>query len=167
MTKLCHGPTIQSVGRLGFDQFPLWRWGTVQPSSSMKHSFSPARSSVAEGTCPRTHTSRSWSRTRRNLQPWNRRTSKSLATERLRAFLVGGIRDDSSRRLSSAVPHRTDTRDTFGCRNRSRRHHLLWRNRFERRRLHPCIFRNPTFIVLKHEAVWRIAEHDITRRALP
>jgi hypothetical protein len=24
-----------------------------------------------------------------------------------------------------------------------------------------------TFIVLKHEAVWRIAEHDITRRALP
>jgi hypothetical protein len=52
MTKLCHGPTIQSVGRLGFDQFPLWRWGTVQPSSSMKHSFSPARSSVAEGTLP-------------------------------------------------------------------------------------------------------------------
>jgi len=61
MTKLPHGPTIQLVGRLGFDQFPLWRWGTVQPSSSMKHSFSPARSSVTKGTCPRTHTSRSWS----------------------------------------------------------------------------------------------------------
>ena len=52
VAELCRSLIIQSVGRLGFDQFPLWKWGAARPSSSTKQSFLPARSSGAEGHLP-------------------------------------------------------------------------------------------------------------------
>src|SRR5271156_1282466 len=101
MTKLCHRLMIPSVGLLGFYQFPLWRWGAVRPSSAMKQSFLPARSSGAEGHLPADPHLAFLQRSSRVADGANRGNNKvgsAVYTSEQASHAIRGMRLRSSRR---------------------------------------------------------------------